>query len=629
MPPPFHHHRDNPKCPKCGRRLAAKDAACIYCSGNGMKIIKRLLALLVPYKRSVIFMILLNVLGVAISLAPPYLTKRVIDDVILAKGDNRLSTLLTIFAAMAVLALLRVSVTYFGGVVSSRIGAGIVCDLRERLHNTLQRLQLKFFGNRNSGEYTGRIMHDTEEIQRFLVDGSSELIIQIITMFGILGVLFSLNWKLTLIVFLPVIPMVWLSNKFHHKIHAVFHDQGTGIAKLNTHITETINGIRTIKVFSQEDARNRVFNETADDVASIRVDITKKFLTFSGKTNFLLELTTAFVWLTAGYLIIGGDNVSVGDLMAFMGYIAMFYGPIRWLTHVVNHMVNALVSAERIFFVLDAPCEDEVTMRNITLSDVKGDIEIRDLTFAYEEGKDVLKGLSLHVKPGEMVGLVGHSGVGKSTLINLICRFYTAQNGEILIDGVNVNDLNHKSFRGKIGMVLQESFLFNASIRDNIACSKPDASDEEVISAAKAAGAHDFIAGKEDGYNTVVGEGGALLSGGEKQRIAIARAILHNPPILILDEATSSVDTETEQLIRRALATLCKGRTVIAIAHRLSTLRNADRIAVIDDGKVAELGTHEELIAVGGIYSRLVAAQTELNKIKTDIFQPPLNNNGR
>lgn len=612
----------SPKCPKCGRSIAALDAKCLYCSGEGVKILKRLLSLLAPHKKLVFAMIALNVAGVVVSLLPPYLTKHIIDDVILSDGNNRLQILLLIIGGMVFASLFRVVGGYFGGVFAAKVGSGIVYDLRSKLHDSLQHLEMKFFGNRNSGEYTGRIMNDTEDVQRFLVDGSRDLIVQILTMVGIAVMLVVLNWKLALIVFLPVPFLIWLSSVFHKKIHSKFHENGAAIANLNTKIAETINGIRTIKAFAHEDIRNVAFNESARDVAKIRVDLTRRFLTFSGETGSLMDFASAGVWLLAGYLIIGGEGITLGDLTAFIAYISMFYGPIRWLTHVVNSMVNALVSAERIFFILDAPREDDSNGKNIVPDKIKGDIEISNLRFAYTEGKDILKGISLHIKAGEMVGLVGRSGVGKSTLINLICRFYRAGEGDIKIDGVSVNDLNLKSFRGQIGMVLQEPFLFNASIYDNIAYSKPDATEDEIIAAAKAAGAHDFILQKDEGYNTKVGEGGARLSGGEKQRIAIARAILHNPPILILDEATSAVDTETERLIRNALAELCKGRTVIAIAHRLSTLRNANRLAVIDNGEIAELGTHEELVAKGGIYAMLVKAQTELNEISADSWNP-------
>lgn len=623
MPPFMHGHAtEQPKCPKCGRRISATGAKCLYCSGEGPKILKRLVKLLVPYRPLVLWMILLNVVSVAISLAPPYLSKHIIDDVILGKSANRKEILLVIVGAMVTISIARYVVSYFGGVLSARIGSGIVYDLRSRLHDTLQHVELQFFGRRNSGEYTGRIMHDTEDIQRFLVDGSRDLIVQVLTMIGIAAVLIWMNWKLFCFSILPVPLLIVISQRFHRSIHAMFHDMGTGIAKLNTHISETINGIRTIKAFAHEDARSAIFNESASEVAHLRVNLDRKFLLFSGKTGSLMDITTALVWFLASWMIIGGSNLSLGDLTAFMGYGAMFYGPIRWLTHVVNHMVNALVSAERIFVVLDAPREDTNNGKNIDLADIKGDISIENVNFSYDKEHPVLKGTTLHIKAGEMVGLVGHSGVGKSTLINLICRFFRVDGGDIKVDGVSVNDLNLRNYRHKIGMVLQEPFLFNASIFENIACAKPDATEAEVIAAAKAANAHDFIVKREDGYKTKVGEGGALLSGGEKQRIAIARAILHNPPILILDEATSSVDTETEQLIRNALAELCKGRTVIAIAHRLSTLRNANRLAVIEDGAVVELGTHEELLARGGIYTRLVKAQTELNEIKSDVWNP-------
>lgn len=615
-----------PTCPKCGRRIAAPDAKCIYCSGEGWRIMRRLLGLLAPYRRLVLAMMALNVAGVALGLVPPFLTKTIIDKVLLGTGEGRFGLLLALTGAMAAMAAAKAVLNFAGGVLGARVGASVVCGLRQRLHDALLHVELKFFGGRNSGEYTGRIMNDTEDVQRFLVDGSRDLVVQCLTMFGIAGVLLAMNWRLALIVFAPAPFLVAISNSFHKRIHSAFHDQGTGIARLNTSISETIGGIRTIKAFAFQKRRAEKFNDAARNVADIRIDLTRRFMVFFGETGAIIDLATALVWLAASWMALsGGDSrVSLGELTAFVGYSAMFFGPIRWLSNVVNHAANALVGAERIFYILDAPREDSGDGGAIVLPEVRGRIEIRDVHFAYEPGKEVLSGLDLSIEPGEMVGLVGRSGVGKSTLVNLVCRFFKVDSGEILIDGVNVNNLNLEAYRRKIGMVLQDTFLFNASIFENIACAKPGASEEEVVAAARAASAHDFIIAREGGYQTVIGEGGARLSGGERQRIAIARAILHNPPILILDEATSAVDTETERSIRDALANLCRGRTVIAIAHRLSTLRNANRLAVIDGGKVVETGTHEELAARGGIYSRLVAAQNELNEIGAGVWNPNL-----
>ena len=626
MPPPINRFQlggpsSNPKCPKCGRRIAAPDAPCIYCSGQGWRIARRLLALLAPYRSKVAAMALLSVFVAIVGLVPPYLTKRIIDDVILGNGAGRIRALCIIAAAMVVLSLVRVFVNYLCGLLSAQVGAGVVLDLRRRLHASLLHVELKFFGARNSGEYTGRIMSDTEDVQRFLVDGSRDIVVQGLTMLGIAAVLLWMNWRLALIVFAPAPFLVWISSRFHQRIHSVFHDQGTGVARLNTRITETIGGIRTIKAFSYQSLRDAVFGGAAREVADVRIDLTRRFMVFFGETGFLMDCATALMWLAAAWMLVGGGPLTLGGITAFAGYTAMFYGPLRWLTNVFNHAVNAIVAAERIFFVLDAPRED--TGGGVKLPEhMAGKVEIRNVHFAYEPGKEVLKGLDLTIEPGETVGLVGRSGVGKSTLVNLICRFFKVDSGEILIDGHNVNDLDLIAFRHRIGMVLQDTFLFNATIFENIACAKPGATEEEVVAAAKAASAHDFIMEREKGYQTVIGEDGARLSGGERQRIAIARAILHDPPILILDEATSSVDTETERKIRDALASLCKGRTVIAIAHRLSTLRNANRLAVLDDGKVAELGSHDELLAKGGIYARLVAAQTELNEIGADKWNP-------
>ena len=309
-------------------------------------------------------------------------------------------------------------------------------------------------------------------------------------------------------------------------------------------------------------------------------------------------------------------DLTLGTLVAFIGYLWLLYGPLQWFNQIYNWMSRAMAGAERVFEIVDQEPEPYREPNAIVLPRIEGAVEFRDVTFGYDPSKPVLKDIAVSIKPGEMIGLVGKSGAGKSTFANLICRFYEADHGEVLIDGHDVRALQLESLRSQIGMVLQDQFLFNGTIADNIGYAKPEASRAELIAAARAANAHEFIVGKPDGYDTRVGENGGNLSGGEKQRIAIARAILRDPRILILDEATSSVDTETEHQIQQALARLVQGRTTFAIAHRLSTLRNANRLIVLDDGKLAEVGTHDELLASGGIYARLVKMQQEVSNIQ-------------
>ncbi len=374
-----------------------------------------------------------------------------------------------------------------------------------------------------------------------------------------------------------------------------------------------------MKAAGQEDDRSERFAGLNTDVFSLVVQIDRSYGAFAEGTFFVMSMSVAVVWYFAASRIAGhaiGETLTLGSITAYIAYMWQFYTPLQWFAVISNWMNYAFAAAERIFTVLDTLPEIYDPEHPVEVGRFRGAVEFDHVHFSYERGKEVIKGIDLAINPGEMIGLVGRSGAGKSTIINLLCRFFDVDSGEIRIDGIPIRDIRLLDLRRQIGIVMQEPFLFRASLLENIRYGHPEADFAEVVRAAKAAHAHDFIVEKEFGYDTIVGEGGVTLSGGERQRIAIARAILHNPPILILDEATSSVDSETEKAIQEAIADLIRDRTVIAIAHRLATLRNASRLVVIEEGRVAETGTHDALVAQGGIYADLVRTQTELNKLR-------------
>jgi len=381
---------------------------------------------------------------------------------------------------------------------------------------------------------------------------------------------------------------------------------------------ESTRGVRAVKAASREETRASRFARVNDQVVHTTVRIDRQYTAFSEGTTWVFSAAMAGVWFFASGRIARNTGLTLGDLMAYIGYIALFYGPLGWFSIIANWMNHAMASAERIFSVIDTPEELYEPQNAAEAPAFKGEVVFDHVRFSYDRGKEVIKDVSFTAKAGEMIGLVGKSGAGKSTMVNLLCRFYETDSGEVRVDGMPIKTFRLQSLRKQIGFVMQDPFLFKASILENIRYGSPEATFEEVVRAAKAAHAHEFIVDKEFGYDTIVGDGGTDLSGGEKQRLAIARALLHDPPILILDEATSSVDSETEKKIQDALARLVKDRTVIAIAHRLATLRNANRLVVMDEGKIAEIGTHAELIEKGGIYAGLVKTQTELNRLREE-----------
>ncbi len=601
-------------CPECGLTLPDANAPCPKCIKQGA-VLFRIIKMMRGHLMWALVLFLLVLAGIGMDMLPPYLTKILVDDVLTERTHTE--WLLLIVAALAGAHVFRNSVNILISRLSSKVGTQIAYDVRKELFDKLQSMSVDYYDKMQAGDLMSRVSQDVEELRGFIDEATQGFLVNIILIFAIGGMLFHLNESLAFYILIPI-PFVILGTVvFWRYIYPKQFKIRDSRSKFSSMLYGVLSGIRLVKAFAQEDREKSRFLNRIGYLRDSRRTVEMSSGTFYPIMAFVFSLGGLIVWYVGGKDVLE-DKITLGTLMAFLGYIGMFYSPLSRLTQFSNWLTAFMTSSQRIFEILDTEPGIKDNPDAEPMPEVKGDIEFDNVVFGYDPYNPVTKGISISIKSGTMIGIVGKSGSGKTTLINLLCRFYDAQEGSVRIDGKDVRDISSHDLRSHIGLVLQEPFLIRASVAGNIAYSKPGATPEEIINAAKAANAHDFIMRLPSGYDTMLGERGSGLSGGERQRVSIARALLCDPAILILDEATSSVDTESERQIQEALSVLSKGRTTIAIAHRLSTLRGADHIYVIDNGMLAEHGDHNELMAKGGIYSRLVRIQTDLAAIESD-----------
>ncbi|MBQ9920913.1 MAG: ABC transporter ATP-binding protein [Clostridia bacterium] len=606
-------HDHNNVCPKCGSRYPDPDRKiCPRCMEKG-KLIARLLPF---FKRYSVYIALLFggiILSTLLSIIIPYISGKVMYDDVLKEGGSfygQIGLLLTVIIGTNVLSSLF---TIINGVLHSKIAARVTYDLKKEIFNSIGRLSLGFFTNRQTGGLMTRINSDAETLYWFFCDGFPYLVTNIFQFIGIAILMYTMSPTLTLLTLVPVpIFLVFyrLILVFFKKLHAKNFSKNRAF---NSLIADVISGMRIVKVFAREKTELERFDKRSRDYSNARTTLSIARNSVFPLVYYIMGFGSYIVWGYGGYLVITG-KMHYGELMTYTAFMGMVYGPLDFLAEVTNWWADCLNAISRMFEIIDAEPDVRESENPISMTDIKGNVEFKDVCFSYIKNRRTIDNVSFEVKSGETLGIVGKTGAGKSTLANLLTRLYDVESGEILIDGVNVKNMSFSDLHKSIAIVSQETYFFRGSILDNIRYANPDASYEEVLAASKTAGAHSFIIKYPDGYNTQIGMGNRELSGGEKQRVSIARAILKKPKILILDEATAAMDTETERMIQEAITRITKNCTTIIIAHRLSTLRDASRLIVIDNGKMTESGTHNELLEKKGDYHRLYTLQLEALK---------------
>lgn len=605
------------KCKKCGKPCPPNKDFCHKCNKKSSTAI-RLFKFFGGYIPQIAVIIAIMLAGAAVSVYIPQISTRALFDDVLANPDGLPAAellkalgwlVLSIFGVRLLNTLLTVIQQYITGGIMPKV----VYDIKVKIFNAMQRLSVNFYSSKQTGSLMERVIRDANNIYWFFIDGVPAVIIDTATIIGVVAIMFAMNWKLSLIIVLamPILmATLVLGDKVFRRLH---HRSWLYGARVSAMVSDNINGQRVIKAFSKENDEYKRFEKLSGEHMKAELK-----LALSEATVFpILEIVVmglSTLVLGVGGVMVAKGEMTTGTLLSYIVYLEMLKGPFDFLAWISNWWARCADSAQRVFEIVDAKADITEKENAVSFENLRGDIEINELEFEYEPARPIIKKLSLNVKEGDMLGIVGKTGAGKTTIANLIARLYDAKEGCVKIDGIDVRDLKLTELRRNIGLVSQDIYLFIGSIADNIRYAKPDATMDEVIAAAKAASAHDFIMKLPDAYETRVGAGGQKLSGGERQRISIARTIIQNPKILILDEATAAMDTETERNIQNSLTKLKEGRTTIAIAHRLSTLRDSDYLAVIEDGKIIEYGTYAELIKQKGEFYKQYKIQSEALK---------------